>query len=430
MLKNNSIKIPYYILCILFCYPVLKLQIANGMIVLFFISCVLSYFKFKTASNKKSIFELIVYLSLFIAIATWCLFVDQNPESIFYLEKSLSLLVFPLSFYLLPYKLNQSQKKRLYILFISSTFLSVIAGLIYTSNFFYVILSNKLFANASEMFSSPSFSHLLRSNFEAFTGLHPTYASIYLSISFLILFNHIIQGYQNISKKTLLLIALCLFIIILLMAILASRTPFIALLICSTILFSLYQKSRKKVLYLIIGLGVFCFTLLIFVPSLSSRFKEVSIQNLTKPNEQNQNSFNIRSGIYSCGLEIIKDNWLIGVGPGNLQNKLNTCYNKISKDVYQNQNYNTHNQLIDYWASMGIFGLFGLLIMIYYLISINIKVKSFLPATFFILMLICMQTENILSRHSGVVIFGIFVGMFGFKHKSDFKPNDEVFKVH
>ena len=287
-----------------------------------------------------------------------------------------------------------------------------------------------MWADTSQMFADPSFSHLLRRNFEAFTGLHPTYASMYLSISFLVLFSYAIKTYKGLSKKVLLLIAFGLFTIIILMAILASRTPFVALLICSVILYAVYEKNRKKVLYLIIGIGLFCAVLLIFVPSLSSRFKEVSVQNLNKPNEQTQNSFNIRSGIYSCSFEIIKDNWLIGVGPGNLQSRLNTCYNKISKDVYQNQDYNTHNQLIDYWASMGVFGLFGLLVMIFYLVSKNLKGKSYLPATLFVFIFICMLTENILSRHSGVVIFGIFVGLFGFNNKSNFEINDKVFEVH
>jgi O-antigen ligase len=128
------------------------------------------------------------------------------------------------------------------------------------------------------------------------------------------------------------------------------------------------------------------------------------------------NSEEIRAGIYFCSLTLIKDSWLFGHGIGDVNDKLNECYKeKIKSDVYQTFYYNSHNQYIQAFLVGGIFSfLFFLLSLIYLLKTAILKNdKSFI--FFIVLIICCFFTENILSRHDGVLFFSFFSSIFYFK---------------
>src|SRR5690606_21519780 len=139
------------------------------------------------------------------------------------------------------------------------------------------------------------------------------------------------------------------------------------------------------------------------------------------PKGNNENSFNIRSGIYKCSFELINEHWLLGVGVGNSQKSLNQCYEQFSSDVYAKQDYNTHNQYLEYWISMGILAPIVLIVLLYKLSQVNLQHKDYLAVSATILFAICFLTENVLSRHSGVILFSLFIGLYGYRNKQSFK---------
>jgi O-antigen ligase len=141
------------------------------------------------------------------------------------------------------------------------------------------------------------------------------------------------------------------------------------------------------------------------------------------PDEVTQNSFNIRTGIYKCSFEIIKENWVVGVGPGNLQLELNQCYDKISKAVYEVLDYNTHNQYLDYWASMGFLAPALLLLLFAWVLYHNYLQKNWLAIAICSLFIITFFTENVLLRQNGVVIFSLFMSLFGFNSQQSQKKH-------
>jgi O-antigen ligase len=64
----------------------------------------------------------------------------------------------------------------------------------------------------------------------------------------------------------------------------------------------------------------------------------------------------------------------------------------------------------------GIFGLFLLLSMYAMLIVRAFKTKSFFPVAFIIYFIGCSITESLLFRNKGIVMFGLFVGLFLFSN--------------
>jgi len=79
-------------------------------------------------------------------------------------------------------------------------------------------------------------------------------------------------------------------------------------------------------------------------------------------------------------------------------------------DGYQNKNF--HNQYIQNFAELGIFGLLLLLAMLFVLLKKAIQNKDFTHFAFSILMISVFLTESFLWRQRGVVFFVLFYCLF------------------
>jgi len=352
---------------------------------------------------------------------------DRTPDSLFYLEVSMSLLAFPAAFFLSPVRYSSRQLDIVGILFSISTFAIVIFGEVRAAfRLSEYIGTGKFWPSTTDVFSDPSFPYLFRTLFEEYTHLHPTYACVFLGISVLLSADRFLKSFSKIAIASRFLYVTCLSLLILLQALLASRTPFIATMICLVVLIFIYLRKKIFALYAVGGILLLSIFLMWMVPSISSRFKEISFSNTNMPSEANENSFNIRVGIYQCSTNIIKENWLWGIGPGNVQSALNTCYSKISKAVYDEKNYNTHNQFLDYWAGIGIAGPLLLLLILGYTSVKNYRLKNPVALCISLLFLIAMLTENMLTRQNGIVAFAYFTSLYFFTRKDSEPMNQQT----
>ncbi len=80
---------------------------------------------------------------------------------------------------------------------------------------------------------------------------------------------------------------------------------------------------------------------------------------------------------------------------------------------YQNKNF--HNQYIQFFAELGIFGLLLLVSMLVLNMKNAIKTKDFVPISFAVLMISLFLTESFLSRQRGIVFFIVFYCFFNAK---------------
>jgi len=422
-------RIIFFVLCALAGFPLLPVGATSGLIALFFLlSIVTAISNYKTFNLKLS-GELLVYILPFLIIFVWTIFIDGSSEAHFYLQRSLSLLVFPLSFFLLPFQFSLHQKNIFKTIFIASTLLVLVYGEVTAIQFLFSHVGpNEFWATPTEMFKHPSLSHLLRSTFENTTTIHPTYACLYLGVSFLFVFEYFLENFREFTVSKNIGYASLLIFIIVLQVILASRTPFIGTVISAFILFVIYQKNKLYILWAGIGIVVFTVLLFMLVPSFSARLKEISFENFTLSTSKNADSFNLRTGIYKCSIDIVEENWLTGVGPGNVQAKLDECYGKISSTVYNERKYDTHNQFLDYWAGMGILAPLSLLFLLLFISYKNLAAKNYIPFCLCILFFASMLTENILIRHHGVVAFAFIMSFYIFtkSHKEELANHKPV----
>jgi O-antigen ligase len=130
------------------------------------------------------------------------------------------------------------------------------------------------------------------------------------------------------------------------------------------------------------------------------------------------NSFNRlidfeRYNIYKASFEIIKPNFLFGVGLGDVSNvlnsKLSVLASTLHNDVNYNLTYNSHNQYIHILISTGIIGLFLFVFSYFWHLKMIIVSKSKLLFFFILILGINLLFENIFSRFNGAMFAILFI---------------------
>ena len=159
------------------------------------------------------------------------------------------------------------------------------------------------------------------------------------------------------------------------------------------------------------------------IPSSKKRIDEIWNAKLILPNEsQKSEEVNFRYGIYHCVSFVLKENWIMGVGPGNVQKKLDNCYAGYTYknyDDYTKIEYNSHNQYLDIWLKYGIFGL----VLFFVFLLWGIKNMNLYYGIFIFIIMAAMLTENIFDRQIGVVFFTFFNTLFFINRKDHFEKS-------
>ena len=118
-------------------------------------------------------------------------------------------------------------------------------------------------------------------------------------------------------------------------------------------------------------------------------------------------------------LEFLKEENIFWTGFG-----LNASYKKLEeKGIYYNifqgnnevegyQKKNFHNQYIQVFAELGIFGFLILILILFFNLKNAIKHKDFIHIVFAVLMISLFLTESFLWRQRGVVFFTLFYCLF------------------
>lgn len=101
--------------------------------------------------------------------------------------------------------------------------------------------------------------------------------------------------------------------------------------------------------------------------------------------------------------------------------KYNIYQGTGNDDGYQNKNF--HNQYIQNFSELGIFGFLILVIMMFISLKRSVYNKNFIHFAFSIVMISVFLTESFLWRQRGVVFFIIFYCLFMFRNTTQSKIN-------
>lgn len=191
--------------------------------------------------------------------------------------------------------------------------------------------------------------------------LSPNYLAMYLSPALIIGFWLIIRTFstdflkEKIYNRKFLLGIASLIVIALAVYFTYSYAAWIAIIASVILLIYLMAPPKKrKILFAVSFLILF---VLFFSQDGTDKF-----ENLKKMSYRS--SYNSRLMIWNSAWEIGKDNWLVGIGPGNFQKYYLDYQKRFAEPYLEWAVPEPHNIFLAFWLETGIAGLLGFLIIL------------------------------------------------------------------
>jgi len=263
---------------------------------------------------------------------------------------------------------------------------------------------------------------MTREGLMLFADLNPPMTGLLCIIAIIILLHHIRELSVRYRVTAMAIVAFLTIYMILL----GVRLEVICLFVL--LVFFIFRYIRSTVIRILLASGFVLATAisLLFIPALNRKWKELvdfSPQNtivLDKDSSLGRSwgGKSIRLAIWQCSKDVIKRNWLTGVGTGDVQDSLQAAYaqRKFYFAAYHNK-YNAHNEYLEMWLANG---LPGLLIYVSCLVIPLLMFggkASALDYTLFICLLLVMSfTETFLNVNKGVILYSFFNSIFGFAY--------------
>jgi len=124
---------------------------------------------------------------------------------------------------------------------------------------------------------------------------------------------------------------------------------------------------------------------------------------------------------WRTSLLIIKQNWLIGVGTGDIPDAFTRQYQVMDSPLQQAFRWRSHNQYLSIFIAFGIFGFFWFLVTLIYPGIVTRRFRNYLYVIFWLIVIISMFTEDTIESQDGVTFYAFFNAFLLFS--GDDEPN-------
>jgi len=393
-LKSNSFKKSFFAISSYLFVGTLPLFLSINTIALWvFVASSLFYLDFKERKQRlwKRRFYLIPFLLLFLLFVISVFISTDTKEAIKDLTRVLTLLILPLI--ILSHKKEDFNIKNIYY--------ALGAGLLLGMIICWVFVIISITTNATPIRQAPYFFEWIYSNWNLVKplGVHPNYFAllIILFIVAILKSDELKFVRNNKVKMVLLLIPFTLFLFEL-----SSRIAFISFVV--VLVLSAFQKrSLKK--------GVLIGMFLIVAILLSLKFDYLG----NKFSGLMNGSGNIKIERFQRWDYILKefkkeDRSFLGVGSGDTEAIYNSAYIEGHFKTALVENYNAHNQFLEFYISNGVVGLMCFVwILLFFAIKTKLKGEAL---TFYVIIVLLSFIESFFSRAQGVFIFSFFMSFF------------------
>jgi O-antigen ligase len=319
------------IVCFVVTYP-FSVWWCNAFIVLicFFgiFTSTLEY-KLETLKATPAFWFMMVY---FVITAIGYLYSSDERNARAFIERSLSFFLMPVFFGTA--KLEEAFVKRLFLIFVGVT---VVAAL-------YCLGCNVIyFRNNNISFDYFFYWEYTYEHLTAFIDLHPTYFSILILMS-------IVTLVFAFEKYLVIRIVLVAFLSVFQIMVGAKIGVLLLFFIFNALAIGyIIKHKRKRLLTLYVVINIVTLVGLYNTPVVYWRFRRAFESATSTPGFEGTD---YRLLHWSCAVEVIKKNPLVGVGTGDALGEINDCYKSRQKDELIG--YNAHNQLLETWMKAGI----------------------------------------------------------------------------
>ena len=323
---------------------------------------------------------------------------------------------------------------RLKISFLLLPFFMLTVQFIYKEQRLVII---KLFAVLMMLMALTDLTHayleyLVSGNQETFYYIHLPYllaskvhyVAWYYSFAIFVSIDHLMSSNSNRALWFLGLLIL-LFSLILL----SSRAFILAFIVVFILSFLKWFKTVKVSSLMwakILSIAALFIFFLVFLPSTNLRLNDTFVELQKMFGYDTPKQTNPRVFIWSYGADVVAKNPIFGLGVGDAKGELSLALESCDAMFWdgeqnvpiQKKNYNFHNQFMQTWAEVGIFGFLLLLFIMIHPFLLKNSHPLFL--IFIGLTFIGCLTESMFERQAGVVLFAFMYPLLsGLNNTSD-----------
>ena len=309
-----------------------------------------------------------------------------------------SFIIFPLLFLIFNFKINLY-----YFLtfFVAGAFISVVVC---------IYLSYLNYAETEKIW------HFRESYLSHF--MHRSYWATYL------VFALISTVFLMIKKEINVLIGVFMVLLFLAITIITGSKAGIALMLISGIAILIYRgyetKKWKTLFIIVVSLLLTAIATLGFFPTVKNRITN-SVSQIMNPSEYKDQSTSERLVMWQTSWELIKERPLLGFGTGDIKDELKFRNLQKGNIKEAEKNLNSHNQLLNSWVAIGIFGvLFLLLIFLSPFIFPQDEFKLIIRLLAFILFA-SLVAESFLETQAGIIPTAFLMSVLGSNRLTNYK---------
>lgn len=126
-----------------------------------------------------------------------------------------------------------------------------------------------------------------------------------------------------------------------------------------------------------------------------------------------------RLEFWKASLGLIRENWLNGVGTGDMNIAFRDQYERMNSKLAPEQRWRSHNQFLSVFVGFGIIGLLWFLISVVYPPVALRRFNDYFFLIFFIIAVISMIPEDTIESQAGVTFFAFFYSLLLFGRKEE-----------
>lgn len=248
--------------------------------------------------------------------------------------------------------------------------------------------------------------------------MHRGYWSIYLTIAYVLIWMNV---FKTARLKWIKYLGLLILLIIVFMT--ASKVGILLVLMATA--YYLYQLSLhiKRKIYLI-GIVLILigsvFAVNQIAPQLGSRIERAA-ENMFKPIEEldkeNIESTSARVFMWDTATDLIKDNFWLGVGSGDVKDELQALNYKKGYIGVAEKNLNSHNQFLNSHAAIGFFGVVFLFLAYFFALSFSKRPFWGVQNWIVFILFVAALPEAFLETQAGIVPCAFILVLMGYKNR-------------
>jgi len=191
-----------------------------------------------------------------------------------------------------------------------------------------------------------------------------------------------------------------------------SKAGILILILCLLIVFIHKMIQLKKWIFLAFGsvsiiVGI---TLLVSLSErVSSRFTMISkaINEVKLYDNPDSESNEARLIMWNTSIQLIKRSPILGAGTGDVKDVLIAKNIEMGNTGVADKKLNAHNQYLNTWVQLGVFGLISLLMFFTTLFYLAKKEKNMYLFYFGLILFLSLLTESFLETQAGIIPVGL-----------------------